>query len=115
MLYVNEKGEIKLTRGDTAKLNVDVVYGSNDGSIGDPYEMTANDTLTLTVKRSTRDEEYIFQKVNKGSTRFQINPSDTTGKAFGKYKYDVQLTTSAGEVYTIIEPTVFEITQEVTY
>lgn len=40
---------------------------------------------------------------------------DTNTLDFGKYKYDVQLTTESEEVYTIIEPSIFEILPEVTY
>ncbi len=110
MLYISPEGYIKLTRGDTARLTVDI---SNDLS-GDSYEIAPEDTLTLSVKKSIRDEETCLQKTVTGSNTIYIQPNDTKHLAFGKYKYDVQLTTAGGDVFTVIEPSDFEIMQEVT-
>ena len=110
MLYVETDGTIRLTRGDTARLTVPLT-NETDGS---PYEMQEGDTLTLTVKKAVTDEEPSFQKVGLGTNKFHIEPKDTAQLPFGKYKYDVQLTTVYGDVYTVIEPTTFEIMQEVT-
>lgn len=110
MLYVLENGTIKLTRGDTAKLTVDLVNDLTKES----YIMSEGDTLTLTVKADIKSNGFIFQKKVLGSNSFIIDPSDTNGASFGKYKYDVQLNTESGDVYTVIEPSTFEILTEVT-
>lgn len=110
MLYILENGTIRLTRGDTARLLVSI---KNDID-GNPYEIAPEDKLTLSMKKSIRDEEPLLQKTVTGSTAFHIEPDDTKHLTFGKYKYDVQLTTAGGDVYTIIEPSDFEIMQEVT-
>lgn len=109
MLTVSRYGEIGLTRGDTARLTVSI---TNDA--GEEYEIQPEDTLTLSVKKAVTDAEYALQKTVKGANLFYIEPKDTAGLAFGKYKYDVQVTTAEGEVYTVIAPSTFEILQEVT-
>lgn len=111
MLYVNSDGTIQLTRGDTARLSVSI---SNDLTNSD-YVMREEDTLRLTVKRSVNDTTPLFQKVVKGSSQFYIEPSDTKDIPFGRYLYDVELTTANEDVYTVIVPTTFEILKEVTY
>jgi hypothetical protein len=108
MLSVSKSGEIKLTRGDTARLTVSVT-----GSDGQPYTVANDDKLTLTVKQNYEDEEALIEKVVTGDTTFHIEPKDTKGLAFAKYKYDVQVTTADGENYTVIDDKSFEITKEV--
>ena len=107
MLYI-EGNTIRLTRGDTAYLHIPLT--STEGA----YEMAPDDTLTLSVKKSTRDSEYTFQKVIKGSDVFRIDPSDTAETSFGKYTYDVQLQNSNGDIFTVIPPSTFEVLVEVT-
>lgn len=111
MLYINKDGTIRLTRGDTARLTVTI----NNDFDGEPYELTETDVLKLTIKRSVRDSTPAVQKVITGSNKFYIIPDDTKDLVFGKYLYDVELTTAGGDVYTVIEPTTFEILKEVTY
>lgn len=48
MLYVLEDGTIRLTRGDTARLSVDIV---NDAD-GSTYEVRPNDVLIMSLKKS---------------------------------------------------------------
>ena len=55
MLYI-EGNTIRLTRGDTAYLHIPLA--TPEGT----YEISSTDTLTLSVKKTTRDTEYIFQK-----------------------------------------------------
>ena len=110
MLYVETDGAIRLTRGDTARLTVPLTNETDNST----YEMQEGDTLTLTVKKAVTDETPSFQKVLSGTNAFHIEPKDTAQLPFGKYKYDVELVTASGDVYTVIEPTTFEIMQEVT-
>lgn len=113
MLYVESDGTIKLTRGDTAYLEVPVNMILEDGTTT-PYEIKAGDTMRLSVKKNTSDEEYCFQKEVVSTSLFKIEPEDTGHCEFGKYKYDVELTTAEGDVYTVIEETPFRILPEVT-
>ena len=110
MLRIGEDNSTQLTRGDTAYLQVPIY---NDVS-GEEYEIAEGDTLTLSVKRAVTDEAYCFQKTLVGSNLFKIEPEDTKSCDFASYKYDVQLTTASGDVYTVIEPSVFKICTEVT-
>lgn len=111
MLYVESDGTIRLTRGDTARLTVNV---TNDID-GNEYIIQEEDTLTLTVKKSISDSVASLQKVIHGSNAFHIEPADTASLDFGSYKYDIQLTTSGGDVYTVIGPATFTLLKEVTY
>lgn len=111
MLSVSKSGEIKLTRGDTAKLSVHPTIGEDEEK--QPYIVQEDDVLTFTVKKSYEDKEAVIEKKLTGSTTFHIEPKDTKGLAFGKYKYDVQLTTAAGENYTFIDKKDFILTEEV--
>ena len=111
MLYVEQNGTIRLTRGDTARFSVQI---SNDLS-EEGYTISSEDKLTLTVKKRVKDETPLLQKTAIGTTLFHIKPSDISGMEFRKYVYDVQLTTSGGDVYTIVEPSTFEILSELTY
>lgn len=110
MLYIESNNVIRLTRGDTAKLTVPIENDLDNSS----YVMDEQDTLTFTIKKSVKDNEKLVQKVVTGSNNFHIKPEDTDSLPFGKYVYDVQLTTAGGDVYTVIEPTSFEILSEVT-
>ena len=112
MLYVESDGRIRLTRGDTARLTITI---ENDLS-GEDLVLSDTDTLILTVKKSTKDETPLFQKtLTNGLNTFHIKPEDTAGLSYGSYKYNVQLETSSGDVYTVITPTAFEVLQEVTW
>lgn len=110
MLYIESNNVIRLTRGDTARITVPIENDLDNSS----YVMDEQDTLTFTIKRRVKDEEHLVQKNAIGSNNFHIKPEDTDSLPFGKYVYDVQLTTSGGDVYTVIEPTTFEILSEVT-
>lgn len=111
MLCINADGSIQLTRGDTARLSVTIENELTNGN----YEVAAGDTMRLTVKKKVDDNTPLFQKVITGSNQFYIEPKDTSNIDFGKYLYDVELTTAAGDVYTVIVPTTFEILKEITY
>lgn len=117
MLYINGT-EIHLTRGDTAYLTVPlrkVLFDENGQTRYEPYIMKEDDTLTLTVKRSTKDTEACFQKVNTGTNTFHIEPKDTCDCEFNyKYTYDVELRTANGDNFTVVEPSCFKILPEVT-
>ena len=106
-----EDGVISLTRGDTAYLAISI---QNDD--GTDYEFHDGDTLTLSVKKDYNDETpYLFQKtIAGGSPSFNILPTDTQGKDYGTYYYDIQWNTYLGEVFTIVGPARFKLTKEVT-
>ena len=111
MLYIDERtNKISLTRGDTAYLEINIV----DELVGGEYVMEENDILTLSVKKTVKDQEILLQNISKGSNTFHIEPEDTKGFDFSSYQYDVQLTKANGDVFTVIVPSKFEILPEVT-
>lgn len=99
---------ITLTRGDTAVLTLTVT-----DSAGDTYDYS-NDLTQLTVKRNTVTEDIVLQKTFNG-TSITINPEDTKDLHYQDMKYDVQLITSSGAVYTVIPPHDFIISDEVNF
>lgn len=111
MLRIVNGNEIHLTRGDTAKITVDI----HDEINGTAYIMSADDTLTLTVKKTVQDRVHCFQKIVTGTNVISIDPSDTKKLGFGAYQYDVQLNRANGDVSTIIEPATFMLLTEVTW
>lgn len=101
--------DISLTQGDTAYLNVALVYEDRT-----PYVLHEGDTITLSIKRSLLDEDYALQKkVNAGET-IVFNPEDTDGLGTGKYVYDVQLDTTNNERFTVVPTSNFYLMKGVT-
>lgn len=98
--------QIRLTRGDTAVLHVDII---NDDT---PYELQPEDDVTFTMRRTTTDPDILIQK---HGNPIIIEPVDTKDLKFGNYVYDIQVTFSTGIVDTIVPPTSFTITEEVTW
>lgn len=102
---------IKVTRGDTLALAVDLA--AEDGS---SYELQPGDTLTLTVKKSTGlDEPVLVQKRMTSETGAvtRLGEEDTS-LAYGAYAYDVELRTAGGDVCTVVGPDWLVIGEEVT-
>lgn len=110
MLYVQSDGTIRLTRGDTADLEVQL----QNLDTKDEYSIKTTDKVTLSIKKSTKDDAPLVQKSVTGSNVINILPEDTSTLPFGKYKYDVQLETLDHQIYTVIEPSTFVIMEEVT-
>lgn len=102
---------LTVTRGDT--LPVDVTITNTDGTA---YEMQEGDVLVLTVKRTTDyDDDVAIQKQMDSETGPSCTlTSDETNIAYGAYFYDVELTQANGFRTTIVKPTAFTVTEEVT-
>ena len=111
MFRIESDGTIKITRGDTARLTVNIT-NEQDGS---DYSIESSDVITFTVKKYCSDKNLAFQKIVTGSGAIHIEPNDTAQMRFDTYKYDVQLTKANGDVYTVIGPATFEVLQEVTF
>lgn len=103
---------INLTRGDYCAFEV-TIYDSN----GDIYTLEEGDTVTLTVKKSTKVPNILIQKVLEydDDLEFQIFGSDTNKLDYGTYMYDIQLTYANGNRDTFIGPCKFNITEEVNF
>lgn len=111
---------IYLTRGDTA-----IIPFRLTDTCGNTYIPSDKDVIEFTVKKDVADTEPTIQKrmvVTKipeptGNTLVQIStkllPEDTKNLDVGYYKYDVQVTTQFGDVFTVITPHTFRLTEEV--
>jgi hypothetical protein len=106
--------DIFMIRGDTETILV-----SCKNSEGEPVPFVPGDTIYFTVKRSTRDEKKVLQKVvtefQDGKAVIEIEHEDTKDLEFQTYVYDVQHTSAGGKVTTIIPPSKFVIEGEVTH
>ena len=111
MLTVDKDQTIHLTRGDTARFAIGRVVNTVTKK---DYTITAEDTVTLTVKKTANDTTPAVQVSTTGGGVLHIKPEDTKGLAFGRYVYDVQIDTADGDVYTIIPLTTFELLKEAT-
>lgn len=109
-MFIVSGNDIQLTRGDTARLNVEITNTLNNNI----YQLNEDDELILTVKKNTTRKESLIQKKSV-SGDFYFAPEDTAELPYSKYVYDVQLTTHSGDVYTVIGPSVFEVMPEVTF
>lgn len=106
MLLTNGN-RVMLTRGDTARLLV-----SLQNADGTEYVMQTGDVLKLAIKKRVCDPTAIIEKESTEAA-FDFSPSDTKELPFGDYKYDVQLTTEDGDVYTVIPVSTFRIMEEI--
>lgn len=99
---------IKLTRGDTAVLNLSVTDAA-----GDTYDYSS-DLTQFTVKRNCVTEDIVLQKTFNG-TSIELEPSDTNNLNYGIYRFDVKVITPEDKVYTVIEDHDFVLTNEVNF
>lgn len=111
MLTIDKDNTIHLTRGDTARLLIDRAANL---ATGKDYEFKPTDVVEMAVKKSVCDETALIRKSVSGGEAIHILPEDTKPLAFGRYVYDVQLTTAEGDVYTVVTLATFEVTKEVT-
>lgn len=98
--------ELKLTKSDTAKFEVDIV----DPVSFQPYIIQTGDKVEFSVKKFFTDRVPLFTikgipQSNSNRVVFTISPSDTLNMALGKYLCSVKLTLSTGGVHTIVAPT----------
>jgi uncharacterized membrane protein YkoI len=107
MFTIVSNGDIQLTRGDTARFTVAI---NNNGQ---PYTVQEDDVITLTVKATYEDTKALIEKKITGDDLIHIKPIDTKGLDFGRYVYDVQLTTADGDNYTVVADKTFTIANEV--
>ena len=108
---VDEDNTIHLTRGDTARFSIGRIVNTVTNT---NYTPTPEDTVTMTIKKTVLQADPCVQIIVPGGEVLHIKPEDTKAMAFGKYVYDIQLTTADGDVYTIIPPATFDLQKEVT-
>lgn len=112
MFIIHDDNRFEIVRGDSADFHIYLPIKDDEGQIIGEYLLEEGDTLLFTVKKNTKTDEVIFQKSGQDVS---INPEDTEGLPYGKYVYDAELTYASGFVDTVILPTEFKITDEVTF
>lgn len=109
MSYSINGTTITLTRGDTFCAHIRIK--NPDGTDYIPVE---GDTIRFAMKENYSDERALLLKdIPIDSMQLIIEPEDTKPLRFGKYKYDIQITTKTGVVCTFIPKAQFIITEEV--
>lgn len=117
MAYHIKGTAIHLTRGDT--LFADVTVLNTDGT---PYDFKDGDTVRFAMKETYEDQRPLISKEltirGVGVARLRLDSSDTKDLNFGKYIYDVQITTHDDDdeseiVDTIIPRSYFYLEKEV--
>lgn len=105
---------ISMTRGDSEAIKVTV-----KDTLGNIIPLVTGDTIHFTVREkmlsTTKIIEKIITEFDDGQALITIHPQDTNNLRFTSYIYDIQLTRENGSVKTIITPSQFTITGEVTY
>ncbi len=104
MLKITENNAITLTRGDTARLSVNITNNK-----GEAYQVREKDTCILSVKKKLSDAEPCISKTVIGKSDFYIKPEDTEHLPFGMYIYSVRVVTVEGDKYTVIDNKSFKI------
>ncbi|MBC3535718.1 hypothetical protein [Megasphaera hominis] len=111
------RNRISITRGDSAEIRMSI----RDRVTGKPFIPGPDDRLTFTVKRELSDEAPVVVKtLDNGIVRREqeclllLVPEDTARLPFGAYWYDVELVLASGYTDTVIPPSPFLVTGEVT-
>lgn len=111
------RNRISITRGDSAQITLTI----RDRVTGRPFVPGTDDRLTFTVKRAVTDKEVLITKtLDNGIIRQESDclllllPEDTARLPFGTYRHDVELVLVSGYTDTVIPPSPFIVTGEVT-
>lgn len=94
-MFEAKNGQIKITRGDSASLRVTLRM-----TTGEAYEMQDGDRLTLTVRRAPGDTKLV--EIISDTNTLTFRPADTKDLEAGAYCFDIQLTTSGGDIFTVV-------------
>jgi len=109
----DKKINMSMVKGDTSSLNVAVEIDGID------TPLVTGDTVYFTIKKSTTATPKMLQKIitsfTDGVAVIALIASDTSSLEVGTYVYDIQINFDTGDVKTIVEPSDFVLTGEVTY
>lgn len=113
-LIVDSDYNISLVRGDSAIFDVPLVSVDEEGH-ETPYTPQEGEVLRFALSSkygANRDEVLILKDIPINSLVLKLEPEDTKPLPFGKYKYDIEFTDTAGNVTTVLEA-VFTVAKEV--
>ena len=107
---------IKMTRGDTLNLKVNILKD------GEPYTPEDGDTIRFAMKHNkikadnsgyTDEEPLILKDIPVDTMILTLEPEDTKELTFDTYVYDIQITFADGSVDTFITKAKLKLTEEV--
>lgn len=108
MFEVKPDFSVRLTRGDTAALEI-----TFDGDAP-----TAEDTVVAALKRNAAQRDALLERIlprqQDGSYLLIINSEDTQRLACGRYAWDLRVIYADGQITTPFAAAAFEITEVVT-
>lgn len=111
------KVNIAMTRGDSESLTVACYEKEPDGTLSAlPFQ--TGDRVYMTVREDAESDVVLQKTVDTfadGKAVIPIDSGDTEGLDFGDYLYDIQVTRADGTVKTLILPSRFRLSEEVTY
>lgn len=110
--------DIFMVRGDSESFTVRRRIREEDGTLT-PYPFEAGDIIEVTVRKRSTNPKLIYKRVTEfeedGTAHIDIEHEDTCDLPFGTYEYDVQWTSSAGKVSTLVRQSRFILMEEDTY
>lgn len=109
MFIIDKNHKIKLTKGDTATMFVEVFDLDKE-----PYEIQPTDVITLTIRKGAT-KPVALSKVADSDHYITINSDDTANMDAGLYVYQVELRSEGDYVYTIIPTSFFELTEDLIF
>lgn len=115
-VIAEDRVNLSMTRGDTEFLTIGH-YQSLEG-VETLKPFVTGDTVTMTIREYVGAPTIALEKVSTdfidGNARFEFDPIDTKDLQFEKYVYDVEVKKADQSITTILKPSIFEITGEVT-
>ena len=100
--------KIHLTRGDTGYISV-----SLKDNFGNDYPPGEEDKLYFRLKKNIYKDDLILEKeISAETLLLEISPEDTEHMEFGTYSYEIELVTTKGEHFTVIENGSFTVAAE---
>lgn len=102
---------ITLSKGDSASFNLTIYYADMEH----PYELKDGDTIRFYMSyfdNFTHKSKIVINKLFEKNS-LTLDPIDTMYLRSGRYRYEVQLTFKNGEVNTIIDASIFELSEQV--
>lgn len=95
MMMKIKNNTITITKGDSASIKVNLK--TEDGS---KYVMHSGDKLVMTVRKSF--DSPVLMQIESTTNIIDLFPENTKCLEKGSCVYDIELQTSAGDVFTVI-------------
>lgn len=109
MIYIDKFNNIKLTRGDTATLTIELTDLE-----GFPYIPNPDDTILFGIKLNEWDTSCLKRiLIDPITMKLDISKATTNDLDFLTYYYDIKLITADGQTDTFINARKFEVLRQI--